>query len=46
MDHSYNKSTEQVLNSFNVDAKRGLTAHQAKSGLERFGRNGIQCLIK
>ena len=36
---SYNKSAQEVLESLQTDAHRGLTEHQVKENGERYGRN-------
>ena len=36
---SYNKSAQEVLESLQTDAHKGLTEHQAKENGERYGRN-------
>ena len=41
MENSHIKTTDEVLNYFNVDEEVGLSDEQVKRQVERFGYNGI-----
>lgn len=40
MEDAHAKTTEEVINYFNVDPERGLTPDQVKRNQEKYGPNG------
>lgn len=40
MEDGFSKTTEEVINYFNVDPERGLTLDQVKRNQEKYGPNG------
>lgn len=40
MEDGHSKTTEEVINIFNVDPERGLTLDQVKRNQEKYGPNG------
>lgn len=45
MEDGHAKTTEEVINYFNVDPERGLTPDQIKRNQEKYGPNGESQLI-
>jgi hypothetical protein len=41
MDDAFIKSTEEVLDFFQVDIDKGLTQNQVEDSTRRFGKNGM-----